>query len=134
MFYLVKNKNRRLFKMARILLVDDEPMVRELFKDVLVNEDHAVMVVDSAEKALNVFQEDIACLVTDFRMPGMDGIDLIFALREKNPNLPVVLVSGTLDNARKKLGKSFEDCNIQTFAKGSHGIDVFLEAVQEALA
>ena len=120
--------------MARILVVDDSEINRELFKDALVNEDHAVIVVDSAEKGLEVWQDDIQCLVTDFQMGGMDGVDLIFALREKKSNLPVVLVSGTLDNAKQKLGKSFEECNIKTFAKGHQGLCVFLEAVNQALA
>jgi signal transduction histidine kinase len=81
---------------ARILLVDDEEMVRggiaEMLKDFGLN----VTDIGSPLDALAMIRDgaDIDCLITDYKMPAMDGGMLIAAARALRPNLPIVLMSG----------------------------------------
>lgn len=83
-----------------ILVVDDEPLVRELVREVLVREGYTVLHADTAEHAIAVAQaheKDGApdLLVTDLSMPGMDGVTLARTLRASYPSLVALLMSGS---------------------------------------
>jgi FixJ family two-component response regulator len=78
-----------------ILLVEDDPSVREACCQTLELADYAVHACDSAEAALQHFARHPDCIVlTDVRLPGMDGLQLMAALRQADPELPVTLVTG----------------------------------------
>jgi CheY-like chemotaxis protein len=58
----------------------------------------AVQAVNDSARALEIFREHpFELVVTDFKMPGMNGIELIAALRDLAPSLPVILLSGYVD-------------------------------------
>jgi CheY-like chemotaxis protein len=78
------------------LLVDDEELVRMSTADMLIDLGFEVFEATSAEDALRLIDAGTApdLLVTDHLMPGMNGADLARTVRAKNPNLPVLLVSG----------------------------------------
>ncbi|MBS1271921.1 MAG: Cell cycle response regulator CtrA [Candidatus Marinimicrobia bacterium] len=72
----------------------------------LEEEDYDVTVYDTAEPALNAITEepdkyDIALI--DYNLPGMDGITLTRKIRLVRKNLPVILISGYVNNPQKKL-------------------------------
>jgi CheY-like chemotaxis protein len=79
-----------------VLLVDDEPLVRLATADALADEGFAVAEAASGEDALALLEADPAfdCVVTDYLMPGLNGVDLARRLRERHPRLPVMLLSG----------------------------------------
>ena len=81
-----------------VLLVEDEDPVRKLAQRALERQGWHVVSADCAEAALALIaaDSDIACLVTDMIMPGMDGATLARAVREKlaRPALPAIIVSG----------------------------------------
>jgi two-component system response regulator FixJ len=79
-------------------LVDDDEDVRRAVAFLLGTAGFAVRVHDSADAMLAVsgFQ-DADCIVSDVRMPGMNGIDLLRALREKRVGVPVVIMTGHAD-------------------------------------
>lgn len=78
-----------------ILLVDDEILVRASTADMLTDLGYAVIEADCAEDALAKFENNrFVMLVTDHLMPGMNGVDLVYALRNRQPDLPVLVVSG----------------------------------------
>jgi two-component system cell cycle sensor histidine kinase/response regulator CckA len=80
-----------------ILVVDDEQGVREFACLALERRGYRVRSAASGEAALQIFDEpgvSIALLVTDVRMPGMQGPDLAKHLRERQPSLPVVFITG----------------------------------------
>ena len=83
--------------MSTILVVDDEPSIRELVARVLGRRGHRVIVCGSAPEALAV-TEAIDLLLVDLVLPEMNGYDLTEALRRRSPNLPVVLMSGFLSD------------------------------------
>jgi DNA-binding response OmpR family regulator len=80
-----------------ILVVDDEVDVLEMIEMGLQSAGYRVLVAESGERAIEIFERQGADLVIcDIRMPGMDGITTITRLREHDPGLPVVVLTGFL--------------------------------------
>ncbi|MEH6575443.1 MAG: sigma-54 dependent transcriptional regulator [Amphritea sp.] len=78
-----------------VLLVDDEVMIRQSTEQWLKMAQFDVISCDSAEQALNQLDEQFpGIVVTDVRMPGMDGLELMERARALIPELPVILVTG----------------------------------------
>jgi CheY-like chemotaxis protein len=78
-----------------ILVVDDEVDVLEMIEVGLQSAGYHVLLADSGERAIEIFQQQRADLVIcDMRMPGMDGITTVARLREHDPGLPVVMITG----------------------------------------
>jgi serine/threonine-protein kinase len=81
-----------------VLLVDDQPDLRRLLLRQLTKPGHEVLAASSAQNAIDLVVEgDFDVIVTDVRMPDMDGVELLRALRAHDPDLPVLLVSGAPD-------------------------------------
>jgi signal transduction histidine kinase/ActR/RegA family two-component response regulator len=80
---------------CRILVVDDEPAVRELLKDILVSLGHRVVQAEDGFKAIQLFDADVFDAVfTDISMPGMSGWELARLIRERNMKIPLAILSG----------------------------------------
>ncbi|MGE4048219.1 MAG: PAS domain-containing protein, partial [Acetobacteraceae bacterium] len=81
---------------ARVLLVDDDPIVLEVMVDALEDAGYAVVPADGGDAALAELSGSLRpdILVTDLTMPGMDGLTLIRAAQAKLPALPAILVTG----------------------------------------
>ena len=79
-----------------VLLVDDESLVRATTADMLADLGYDVVEAVTAESALELFKSgrNFDLLVTDHLMPGMNGVDLSQAVREQQPDLPILIVSG----------------------------------------
>ncbi len=78
--------------MAKILLVDDEPGVLYALGEVVESFGHEVVAVSSGEAALASL-EGVEAVLTDYSMPGMDGLVLLEAIRARDSTLPVILVT-----------------------------------------
>lgn len=93
----------------RVLVVDEDEDVLELTETFLERESEALTVLPepSAKTALDrVGEEDVDCVVSDFRMPEMDGLELFGAVRERDVDVPFFLLTAatddeTLDSARE---------------------------------
>ncbi|MFI5304718.1 MAG: sigma-54-dependent transcriptional regulator [Nitrospiria bacterium] len=86
----------------RILVVDDEPNMRALFNKILGKEGYRVETASSAEEAVKFLDREQADLViSDLKMEGMDGIQLLKKVKEGSPDTPVILLTafGTIDSA-----------------------------------
>lgn len=83
-------------KRGLVLLVDDEDVVRASTADMLEDLGYRVQEAGSGEAALRLVTEGLApdVLLSDHLMPGMSGVELARAVREKIPDLPVLIVSG----------------------------------------
>ncbi len=84
----------------RILFVDDEPNLAVVTEKVLTRIGYAVTRFNRAEQALETFREDpyaFELVITDFAMPGMSGTDLAGAILETRGDIPVLLISGFVD-------------------------------------
>jgi two-component system cell cycle sensor histidine kinase/response regulator CckA len=85
-----------------ILVVDDEPIIRDLMSAALGRAGYQIMVASNGQEALNLFQEhaaEIQLLISDVIMPSMDGISLANSCRQQNPQLPVLFMSGFINSA-----------------------------------
>ena len=79
----------------RIVLVEDDPAVSYILQRYLEAAGFAVRAAPDGRAALVLFEAEAAdALVTDFRMPGMNGEQLIMAVRARHPGLPALVVSG----------------------------------------
>jgi CheY-like chemotaxis protein len=84
---------------ARILLVDDNTHGLTARKTVLEELGHRISTASSGADALEQFASNkFDLVVTDYKMPRMDGMELISRLRKQAPNLPIILVSGFVDS------------------------------------
>lgn len=80
--------------MKRILVVDDNEMLRHLACDILRTEGyHAVPAANAAAALRALEEEEFDLLVTDYQMPGMSGVELARAVRNRNPHFPVIVMT-----------------------------------------
>ena len=80
--------------MKRILVVDANEMLCRLACDILRMEGYRAVPATNVAEALEAFEkEDFDLLVTDHAMPGMTGVDLARAFRNKNPGFPVIVMT-----------------------------------------
>ena len=80
-----------------LLVVDDEPAIRELVAQVLAQEGYNILQASGAAEALRLATAaTIHLLLTDFSMPGADGLELIRRFRSVYPKAPVLILSGAL--------------------------------------
>jgi len=79
----------------RILVVDDDPLIRRQLEDLYHERKYEVDSVGGAEDALSLLQEfDYSLAVLDLKIPGTDGISLTKQIRERWPDLDVIIVTG----------------------------------------
>ncbi|WP_136805435.1 sigma-54-dependent transcriptional regulator [Desulfosediminicola flagellatus] len=80
--------------MFQILVVDDERSMRDFLKILLTKEGHQVTTAPNGEEGLDYLQNSKCDLViTDIRMPGMDGLELLESIKEHSPDLPVIMIT-----------------------------------------
>jgi DNA-binding NtrC family response regulator len=81
--------------MKAILFVDDHEVLARLSCEILEMQGYKAVSAYSAQDALNKFDtETFDLLVTDFRMEGMNGLELAKRVHQKNPEVPVIIVTG----------------------------------------
>ena len=89
-----------------ILLVDDEPGIRNVLGITLQDMGYPVLLAGSGDEAINVFEKNLPAIVlTDIKMPGMDGIELLSAVKRRQPETEVIMITGhgDMDLAIKSL-------------------------------
>lgn len=88
---------------TRVLLVEDEPIIRELMAELLEDAGFDVTATCTGDEAAILLAEQcFAVLLTDITMPGqIDGIGLAKHAREAHPGLPVIFVSGRPDSEQR---------------------------------
>ncbi len=79
----------------RILLVDDERSIRETVRDLLCYDEHEVVEANNGAEALRIFAQDQFDLVlTDLRMPFVEGDELAVKIRQLSPQQPILMITG----------------------------------------
>lgn len=80
--------------MASVLIVDDERGMRDFLKILLEKEGHKVIAANRGNKALEILEKKmIDLVVSDIRMPELSGIELLEIIKEKKPELPVIMIT-----------------------------------------
>jgi two-component system, cell cycle sensor histidine kinase and response regulator CckA len=118
---------------ATILVVDDEPQIRGLIRDVLANESYRVLEAGDGLQAIEICEQEgvnIDLLLTDIVMPKLDGIELTRRICAKLPQTQVIFMSGKCDTGmveREVQQRGFG------FIKKPFAIDKLLETIRRAL-
>ncbi|MGE5476807.1 MAG: response regulator [Bacteroidales bacterium] len=87
---------------TRVVVVDDDDIVREMIARILERDGHVVRSFSSAKEALGHFEtgDDIGLLLSDWMMPGMDGFAFVKEIRRRRAHLPVLMLTGGGDGSR----------------------------------
>ena len=105
--------------MARILVAEDDDAMRQFLAVALARSGHEVVAVGDGDSASrNIEQDDYDLLLADIRMPGVDGLQLARAARDRQPLLPILLITGYAAealNARDLIEK-----DVRVFSKPFH--------------
>jgi DNA-binding NtrC family response regulator len=107
--------------MSRILIVDDEPPVREVLTVFLENRGYDAHAVEDGESALAWLESNRPDMVLlDVRMPGMNGLEVLREATRLHPDLPVIMISGYADEdiAREALNQGAYDFFLKPFDLG----------------
>ncbi len=81
--------------MARILIIDDEDELRSMLRQMLEQAGHAVTEAVNGAVGIQLYEQDRPDLIiTDIIMPEKEGVETIIALRQADPNLPIIAISG----------------------------------------
>lgn len=81
--------------MARVLIVDDEPLVCEALGEVFILEGHEVSLASNGVEAMKVVNKDpVDVAIIDIVMPEKDGLQTIEELKKKHPELKIIAISG----------------------------------------
>ena len=113
-----------------VLIVDDSPGVLTAMEK-LLSPHLTVQVADSATAALRAVTPDTGLVLADIRMPGMTGLELARALHQGRPGLPVVLMSGVVEDGLR--GRAREHGALDVLRKPLRS-ETLLPALQEWLA
>ncbi len=98
--------------METILVVDDEKNYLLVLKELLVEEGYEVLTAQSGADALAILNEtELDLVVTDMKMPGMSGLELLEKSKQRDPQLPVVMMTafGTVEKAVEAMKKGAFD-------------------------
>jgi DNA-binding NtrC family response regulator len=117
-----------------ILIVDDEHDIRDVLRLLLEAEIPGIRIrlAASAEEALEVLaEEEVHLMLTDYRMHGMDGLELLRRVRKKWPRVRCILISAHSD---AELGRAaVEDLGAVDFIQKPFHLDGWVVAVKKAL-
>src|SRR3954452_4487203 len=82
-----------------ILITDDDPAVRETFRDIFANQGFNTLLAESGEQAIDIVQDqDVHLALMDMHLPRLSGLETISILRQIKGVIPVILVSAESDD------------------------------------
>jgi PAS domain S-box-containing protein len=117
-----------------VLVIDDEEVIRNVFTTILKHHGYSAFPASSGKAGLALYQQhqrEIALVIVDMMMPGMDGLSVIRELRKLNPQVRVIVVSGMMDNDQLVAGDEFSD--VELIRKPAMS-EILLGKVAEVLA
>jgi len=116
-----------------ILLVDDEPHVLAALRRTLGREPYTVYVAESGDQGLKLLEEhpDIAVVISDYRMPGMDGVEFLQRVKRYSPDIQRVMLTGHADS--KAVERAVNESEIHRFLNKPWNTAQLLAMVRECL-
>jgi two-component system, cell cycle sensor histidine kinase and response regulator CckA len=98
----------------KILFVDDDALARKVVARQLAALGHEVTPVSSGPEALDSLDDEVELLISDVRMPGMEGPELARRAREQRPDIPILFITGFADH---RLLRAMEGLNCHMLPK-----------------
>ena len=101
---------------ARILVVDDDEDMSVIAREGLESVGHSVTLVENGVKAIEVASESVFdLLIVDLKMPGLNGAETIRKIRTFCPDVPIIVVTGSLDPKTEGIDKEMTLCLYKPF-------------------
>jgi DNA-binding NtrC family response regulator len=120
--------------MSSILIVDDDQNIRKVLKDLMEKEGFHVFTAHDVDTALPIIEkEDLDLIITDLKMPGKSGMDLITLSRERKPAVPIIMITafGNIEAAVTAIKKGAFDFITKPFDE-SELLNVIEKAISES--
>ena len=102
----------------RLLVVDDELLIRDLLYDHFAGCDYTISLADSGRSALAlVGREKFDAVILDLKMPDIDGLELASLIREKEQCIPIIIITGypSIESAVEALRRRYFDYFVKPF-------------------
>jgi len=120
--------------MANILIIDDDPSIRTVFKRFLEKHGYSVEIAADGQEGLHKFAAHTPDLIiTDIMMPNKDGLEVILVLRKEFPDMPVIAISGGMRSAPMDFLPMAKRFGVQRVLYKPIELGDLLEAVQGEL-
>lgn len=116
----------------KILVVEDEPGLREYLQSLLTLEGYTVVTAHDGEMAVSLFvsHKDVRLVLSDIGLPKIGGIDLMEAVKMIRPETPVILASGFLEESERRV---MEEKGVKAFIQKPYDRNDLLRKIREAL-
>ncbi len=116
----------------KVLVVDDDPVVRKSFDRVLTSKGYAVITAENGEDAMRKLNEEKYDLVyTDIRMPGMSGLEVAEQVKARKPWTPVVIITGYGTDEAESRAKA---AGVSSFVHKPLSPEMIEDSARDALA
>src|SRR5208283_2024306 len=118
--------------LRKVLVVDDDPVVRKSFDRVLSSKGYAVITAENGEEALRKLNEEKYDVVyTDIRMPGISGLEVAEEIKARRPWTPVVIITGYGTDAAEARAKA---AGVSSFVHKPLSPEMIEDSARDALA
>lgn len=115
---------------ARVLVVDDEHLMRRMVRSILVKEGYSVtQAVDGDDALAKLEKSRFDIVITDINMPGSDGFQLLSAIRQANPEIGVIVMTGFGDSTTPDRARQLGADEYITKPFNAREIEVIVERV-----
>jgi DNA-binding NtrC family response regulator len=121
------NRIREPVKKKLILIVDDEPQIREILQRGLSRNGYSILLAENGDEAVRIHEREVIDLViTDVQLPDLDGLQLLDTIKTKTAHIPVMIMTGygSIENAVEAMRRGAFDYLLKPFS---------LEALQERI-
>lgn len=119
---------------TKILIIDDEPFIRESLAGFLEDGDFDVSSANSAEQAMDLLRKDkYDIAIVDLRLPGMNGDMFIQEVHQMSPQIRFLIHTGSVDYRLSKELLAVGICPEHVFYKPQHDLTLFVDKIEELL-
>lgn len=120
--------------MKSVLIVDDEPGMREMVKQLLLNEGYHVLEASNGKHAMEFLKnESPELVITDIIMEKMDGVEIILEIRENYPDIKIIAMSGGSKISSEDYLESASDLGADRIFNKPFALSDMLNAIKELI-
>lgn len=118
--------------MARILVVDDEPMMLSLLRTILTRLGHEVLMASGGQQAVELFRRDRPQVtILDLNLPDLNGIEVLRQIHEADPQASVIILTGAGTEAMEKQARELGVTDFLQKGFSLHGLGEALRRVMK---